>query len=266
MLECYYSSLVDIFAVRLRNLCSLAISSFNVVVKPKTLKMERCGVSMLAEIAARICGDIVRGLLPSLAPREVLLSSVGLLIPWAELRMMVKTRIFCCRLQHRPYIAAEEAVAMLGTTLDCSVELLSYFCCNWCLLKISRADVFSLLPFALDAWMLICWMRSGASGEWEVGLLSFADLGWADGLIWCIGSMLVVSSWCFADPGELEFFSNRAAAYWSVEQVNLGRSASFVTHQQMLGSATYQAFSRKANLQHTTVAAYQATPVEQQIR
>ncbi|GMH15570.1 hypothetical protein Nepgr_017411 [Nepenthes gracilis] len=90
---------------------------------------------------------------------------------------------------------------MLDTALDCSVELLSYFCCYWCLLKISHADVFSLPPLALDAWMLIYWMRSGASGEWEVGLLSFADLGWADGQIWCIGYMLVASSWCSADPG-----------------------------------------------------------------
>ncbi|GMH15597.1 hypothetical protein Nepgr_017438 [Nepenthes gracilis] len=65
--------------------------------------------------------------------------------------------------------AAADAVAMLGTALDCSVELLSYFCWYWCLLKISRADEFSLPPFALDAWLLICWMRSGASGEWEVG-------------------------------------------------------------------------------------------------
>ncbi|GMH29468.1 hypothetical protein Nepgr_031311 [Nepenthes gracilis] len=56
--------------------------------------------------------------------------------------------------------------------------------------------------------------------------------------------------------------SNRAAANWSVEQANLGRSANFVTHQLNLGSVAYQAFSRNANHQHTALAAKQATPVD----
>ncbi|GMH16881.1 hypothetical protein Nepgr_018722 [Nepenthes gracilis] len=34
----------------------------------------------------------------------------------------------------------------------------------------------------------------------ETRHLSFADFGWAAGLIWCIGSMLAASSWCSADP------------------------------------------------------------------
>ncbi|GMH20947.1 hypothetical protein Nepgr_022789 [Nepenthes gracilis] len=84
--------------------------------------------------------------------------------------------------------AAAKAVEMLGTALDCSVELLSYFCCNWCMLKISCADEFSLPPFALDAWMLICWMRSA--------LLCYCHRLHIRSAFWCDGQNQFCSFCC----------------------------------------------------------------------
>ncbi|GMH09767.1 hypothetical protein Nepgr_011608 [Nepenthes gracilis] len=90
------------------------------------------------------------------------------------------------------------------------------------------------------------------------GLLSSADLGWAAGLIWYIGSMLAASSWCSADPDELEFLDGSAETKQKLFILRLRASGKQLPHGH---SKTEPLRSRQATSDTERTIAAKACPV-----